>query len=190
MLDKLVGSRLRAKLIGWLFARPDERFFVRQLTGLLSEDSTNISRELARLAEMGILVCQEEGRQKYYQANDQCAVFDELRGLALKTAGMADIVREALSPLGKQVASAFLYGSQASGAATSTSDVDLLVVGDMDETALHSAVSRAEERLHRRVNYTLLSPRELQRRKSERGGFVARILKGPKIAILGAYDEL
>jgi len=88
MLAQLLGSRLRAKLLGWLFSHPDERYFVRQLTALLGEDSTNVSRELARLEKMGILVSTLEGRQKYYRANRQCAVFPELCGLAIKTAGI------------------------------------------------------------------------------------------------------
>ena len=69
MLDKLFGSRLRAKILCWLFLHPDERYFIRQLKGLLDEDSTNISREFARLERMGILTCQTEGPQKYYRVN-------------------------------------------------------------------------------------------------------------------------
>ena len=72
MLQQLLGSGLRAKLLGWLFGRPDERFFGRQVAGILNEDSTNVSRELARLATAGILNCRKEGRQKYYQANPDC----------------------------------------------------------------------------------------------------------------------
>lgn len=56
MLEQLLGSRLRARAIGWLFTHPDERFYVRQLTDLLGEDSTNLSRELARLETIGILL--------------------------------------------------------------------------------------------------------------------------------------
>lgn len=111
MLAYLLGSRLRAKVLGWLFSHPDERYFVRQLTGLLEEDSTNISRELARLEKMGVLVSTQEGRQKYYQANSECAVFPELRGLALKTAGLANVLREVLAPMASQIAVAFVYGS-------------------------------------------------------------------------------
>ena len=55
MLAELLGSKLRAKILGWLFSHPDERYFGRQLAELLKEDSTNTSRELARLAKMGIL---------------------------------------------------------------------------------------------------------------------------------------
>jgi DNA-binding transcriptional ArsR family regulator len=56
MLHDLFGSRLRAKALGWLLTHPDERYFVRQLTGILGEDSTNLSRELSRLARMGITI--------------------------------------------------------------------------------------------------------------------------------------
>ncbi|MCJ7655395.1 MAG: nucleotidyltransferase domain-containing protein, partial [Dehalococcoidia bacterium] len=160
MLTTLLGSRLRAKVLGWLFSHPDERYFVRQLTALLKEDSTNISRELARLEKMGILVSTQVGRQKHYQANKKCAVFEELRGLAVKTTGLANVLREALAPIASQIALAFVYGSMANGEATAASDIDLLVVGDVDELALHRVLSQAENRLARPVNYTLMSQRE------------------------------
>ncbi len=190
MLANLLGSKLRAKLLGWLFSHPDERYFVRQLTSLLGKDSTNISRELARLEKLGILVSTREGRQKYYQANRQCAVYEELRGLAVKTTGVADVLRQALAPLSNQVKLAFIYGSMAKGTATSTSDIDLLVVGDLDETALHVALMQAQEQLRRTVNYTLLSQSEFRSRRQEKKGFLARVLAGPKIVIVGSTDEI
>lgn len=91
MLEILLGSRLRAKVLGWLFRHPDERYFVRQLTLLVEEDSTNVSRELARLEKTGILITTTEGKQKYYQANRKSPVFEELHGLMVKTSGLADI---------------------------------------------------------------------------------------------------
>jgi predicted nucleotidyltransferase len=190
MLPQLVGSRLRAKVLGWFFTHPDERYFVRQLHGLIGEDSTNISRELARLETLGILRCQVEGRQKYYQANPESPVFQELRGLALKTTGLADVLRAALRPLADGIALAVVYGSQAAGRAKATSDVDLLVVGDLDEISLHRALSLAEKELARSVNYTYLTRREFKRRRKEKGGFLARIMAAPKLPILGDPDEI
>ena len=190
MLAELVGSKLRAKILGWLFSHPDERYFVRQLHGLIEEDSTNISRELARLEALGILRCRVEGRQKYYQANRGSPIFEELRGLALKTVGLADVLRTALTPMAKTIDLAFVYGSQASGHAKAGSDVDLLVVGELDEMALHKTVSRAEKQLGRSVNYTLLSRREFQQRGKEKDGFLARVMAGPKLRILGDADEI
>ena len=90
MLEILLGSRLRAKVLGWLFRHPDERYFVRQLTLLVKEDSTNVSRELARLEKTGILITTTEGKQKYYQANRKSPIFEELHGLMVKS-GMADV---------------------------------------------------------------------------------------------------
>jgi predicted nucleotidyltransferase len=190
MLETLLGSKLRAKVLGWLFSHPDERYFVRQLTNVLGGASTNVSRELARLEKTGILVSTTEGKQKYYQANRQSPLFDELQGLAVKTTGVVDVLRSALSPLAWQIAITFVYGSMANGEATSASDIDLLVVGNVDEMALHRAISQAENRMAKSVNYTLMGQREFDERRSEKVGFWARVLSGPKIMILGSTDEL
>lgn len=190
MLEMLSGSRLRAKVLGWLFSHPDERYFVRQLTALIKEDSTNVSRELARLEKTGLLISTQVGRQKHYQANRKCVVFEELHGLAVKTTGMADVLREALTPLSGKIDSAFVYGSMAGGEATAGSDIDLLVVGGVDEIALHKALSVAEGRLARPVNYILMSQPEFRKRSRDKGGFLARVLSGPKIMILGDFDGL
>jgi uncharacterized protein len=94
MLETLLGSKLRAKVLGWLFTHPDERYFVRQLTVLLNLDSANLSRELSRLGKMGLLVSTTSGIQKYYQANARCPIFNELRGIVVKTFGVADVALE------------------------------------------------------------------------------------------------
>ncbi len=190
MLDKLLGSKLRAKVLGWFFSHPDERYFGRQLHRLLGEDATNLSRELARLAATGVLLCKADGRQKYYQANPKCPIYDELRGIAVKTAGLADVLRAALAPMRANIAAAFIYGSQAAGTATAGSDVDLMLVGDVDEMSLHRAVSRAESQLSRAVNYRLMSRAEYRSKRKEKAGFLARVLAGPKIMILGTVDGL
>jgi DNA-binding transcriptional ArsR family regulator len=190
MLDKLLGSKLRAKVLGWFFLHPDERYFVRQLHGLIGEDATNLSRELARLEGMGILVSKMEGRQKYYQTDPNCPIRDELRSIAAKTVGLADVLRAALGPIQSDISVAFIYGSQATGKVTAGSDVDLFVVGDVDEMKLHKAVTRAERRLGRAVNYRLMSPAEYEQKSKEKTGFLARVMAGQKIPVLRTPDEL
>ncbi|MGP8080338.1 MAG: nucleotidyltransferase domain-containing protein [Dehalococcoidales bacterium] len=81
MLETLFGSKLRAKILGRLFTRSGERYFVRQLAATIGEDSTNVSRELARLEQAGLLVSITEGRQKYYQADPKSPLFKDIRGL-------------------------------------------------------------------------------------------------------------
>jgi len=190
MLSKLMGSGLRAKLLGWLFTHHDERYFVRQLATLLNEDSTNISRELARLEKMGMLVCQKEGRQKYYQANAGCAIFKELRGLALKTTGVADVLRDALAPLAKRIRVAFIYGSLARGEESAASDLDLLVVGNVKFGDVVSALGPVQETLGREVNPTVYPPSEFRSKLAGGHHFLTTVMNGSRVYIIGDKSEL
>lgn len=190
MLDKLFGSRLRARVIGWLFTHPDERFFVRQLTQLLGEDSTNLSRELARLEELGFLTCRLEGRQTYYQANAKSPLFEELKGLAVKTTGLADHLRKSLQSLKDQIQVAFIYGSFARGEATAESDVDLVLVGSLSSRDAAACLARTGAKLGREINYVVYDSKEFKKKARERQHFITNILKAPKIFILGSEDEL
>ena len=96
MMEKLFGSKLRAKILGWFFTHTDERFFVRQLQSLLTEDSTNLSRELARLESLKILISETEGRQKYFKVNKDCPFYEEMKGLVFKTIGVVGTIKKSL----------------------------------------------------------------------------------------------
>ena len=190
MLEALLGSKLRAKVLGWLFSHPDERYFVRQLTALLKEDSTNVSRELARLEKTGILVSTTEGRQKYYQANRQSPLFNELHGLILKTVGAADIIRKALEPRMADIKLAFIFGSVAKRAENRFSDIDLLVVGDITFGDVVDLISTAEETLSRELNPVVYTLTEFNKRLSENHYFIRGVLSGDKIFVIGDENEL
>lgn len=190
MLHSLFGSRLRAKALGWLLTHPDERYFVRQLTGILGEDSTNLSRELARLARMGILICQEEGRQKYYQVNQDSPVFEELRGLAVKTFAVADVLREALKPLTERIRVAFIYGSFAEGRENAQSDVDLAIIGSATLAQVSTVLRLAEEKLSREVNAIVYPVAEFRSKVEEGHHFVSSILNAKKVFLFGDRDDL
>ena len=190
MLDTLLGSRLRAKVLAWLLCHSDERYFVRQLESILGEDSTNLSRELAQLAELGILVSQTEGRQKYYQADRQCPIFPELQGLAIKTMGVADVVKSALTSLADRIQVAFLYGSFAQGEPRADSDVDVMIVGDVRFTEVVSALAEAQQKLGREVNPTVYPPAEFREKAAADHHFIKAVLRGPKILLIGDEDDL
>jgi predicted nucleotidyltransferase len=190
MLETLLGSRLRAKVLGWLFSHPDERYFVRQLTALVKEDSTNVSRELARLEKTGILVKNTEGKQKYYQANRQSPIFNELHGLILKTVGVADIIKKALEPRIADIKLAFIFGSVAKRAENRFSDIDLLVVGDITFGEVVDLISTAEGALNRELNPVVYTLAEFNKRLSENHYFIRDILSGDKIFVVGDENEL
>jgi len=179
----------RRKVLALLLTGPQVRWHLRDVARRTGLALGTVRRELKGLVQAGILTEARDGNRTYYQADTGCPVIPDLTALMRKTAGLADALRTALKPLAEWIDAAFIYGSEAGGKATTGSDVDLAVVGDVDEMALHRAVGLAEQQL-RTVNYTLLSRREFRRRRKERGGFLARILSGPKIAILGNPDEI
>ena len=189
MLEKLLGSRLRARVIGWLFTHADERYYVRQLADLLGEDSTNLSRELTRLEGLGVVVSQREGTQKHYHANSDLPIFDELRSIAVKTVGLVEVLSAALVPYGSKIALAFVYGSLAQGTHSAKSDVDLVIVGNLDAVDLHRAIVQAEDKLKRAVNYSLFSPEEFQRERDNADSFLSSVLSGPKLLVIGNGDD-
>ena len=189
MLETILGSKLRSKVLGWLFTHPDERYFVRQLAGLLKEDSTNVSRELNRLEKAGILVSVTEGKQKYYQANRKSPLFDELHGLMLKTVGVADVIKKALEPRLADIKLAFVFGSVAKRTENRFSDIDLLVVGDITFGEVVDLILAAEEALNRELNPVVYTLAEFNKRLSENHYFITDILSGDKIFIVGDENE-
>jgi len=189
MLDALL-TKTRQAILGLLLTRPDERFHLREVARRTAIPVGTIQGELASLQDAGILTRTVSGNRTYYQASTACPIYPELRGLLLKTVGMAEVLQHALTPVAADIRWAFVYGSMASGQAGPGSDIDLMVVGDVDDVVLHDALAEAEETLGRPVNCMLLTAEELGRRRSEKGGFLQRVLAGPRIVVAGSADGL
>ncbi len=177
-------------MIGWLFSHPDQRYYVRQLTALVDEDSTNVSRELARLEGAGILISTLEGKQKYYQANRQSPLYDELHGMAVKTAGVADVLRSALEPLRNRIQVAFVFGSVAAGDEGKQSDIDVMVVGEATFDEVSASMSGVEKATRRETNPVIFTPSEFRKRLKTSDHFVKTVFEGKKIFLIGDEGEL
>jgi predicted nucleotidyltransferase len=188
-IERLFGSRIRAKILGWLFTHPEESFFVRQMAVILKEDPTNVSREMARLEELGTLRSKRNGNLKHFQANRECPFFEELKGLVLKTSGVAGRIRASLERLAG-IEFAFIYGSYARGEKKADSDVDLLIIGDVGLNRLDSSLEKLEKVLGREINYVLYSREEFRARKKSKDGFLMDVLSGKKIMVVRTENGL
>jgi len=189
-LTNLLGSRVRAKVLGWLFTHTDERYFVRQLTALLNEDSTNLSRELSRLEKMGLLVSTTSGKQKYYQSNPQSPIFNEMHGLMIKTAGVADVLRYALAPASERINLAFIFGSVAGTTENKASDMDVMIIGDIKFGDVVSLLSPVQKSLSREINPVVYPLDEFITRVREEQYFIKNVLSDPKIFLIGDESVL
>lgn len=175
----------RSAVLSALFLRPDTALHVRELARLTGTSPGSLHRELRNLADMGLLLRQETGRQVYYRANPQCPIFDELAGLLRKTAGLVDVLREALAPLADKIEIAFVYGSMARGSEHTYSDVDVMLVGAVDFTEVVLALSGAQTTLRREINPTVLSRAEFEDQLRKTDSFVAQVWRGSKLWVIG-----
>ena len=176
----------RSAVLGALFLRPEVALHVRELARLTGVSPGSLHRDLRALAEMGLLIRQETGRQVYYRANQQCPVYPELTGLLRKTAGLVDVLRDALAPLADQIEQAFVYGSMARGDEHAQSDVDLMVIGKVEFTDTVLALTAAQTTLRREINPTVLSRAEFERKLQDADGFVAQVWCAAKLWVVGA----
>ena len=190
MLADALFSKTQQRVLGVLFGRPEQSFFANEIVRLSGVGVGAVHRELSALESAGLVSATRIGNQKHFQANREAPIFHELRGIVLKTVGLADVLREALAPLAPRIGVAFVYGSVAKGTDTARSDIDLLVVGDRIEYAdLFRIASDAERVLGRKVNPTVLTSRALQT-QSRDDGFHSRVLAQPKIFVIGSEHEL
>src|SRR5712692_458987 len=158
-------STTQQRVLAYLFGQPERSFFATELIRLAGGGSGAVQRELARLADSGLVTVKRIGTQKHYQADPKSPLFAELCSIAQKTVGLAEPLREALAPLAKRITAAFVYGSVAKRSDTAASDIDLMVVSDsLTYADLYAAVEQATVRLGRKVNPTVYSRRELARR--------------------------
>ena len=189
MIEKLFGSRLRTKLLECFLTHSEESFFVRQMEHLIQEDSTNISRELRRLEQMGIVQSEKRANLKYYKINSKCPFYKELKGLFTKTLGVPEVIKEVLKDI-EGIDTAFIYGSFARGEEDSGFEIDLFLVGDIDEDELVESLSDLQNRLGRNINYSMYGLEEFGKKRREGNAFINTVLKESKVVLLGNPDEL
>lgn len=188
MLEIILGSRTRTRVLSLLLLSPDPPLHVRELARRSDVNINAVRRELARLEQAGIVRSSSKGNLLLYEANPASPIFDDLRSLFLKTEGIVGALSKALSEM-EGIKKAFVFGSFASGEVTLQSDVDLIVVGSIDEDRLMHAARELEERFSREVNYILLSSEEYDRRRSDDDPFLSNVLSGRTIPLVGDAPE-
>ena len=162
---------------------------MREIGRLTGVPAGSLHREVTQLTEAGLLERSTAGNQVRYQANRTCPIYEELAGIFRKTSGLADVLREALVPLGNDVEGAFVFGSVAQGKERSTSDVDVMVIGPAAFERVVGALAPAGERLRREINPVVMTAREFRRKLKARDRFVSRIAREPKLMLTGDLHE-
>ena len=182
--------KVRQRVLSVLFGTPDRSFYANEVIALAQSGTGAVQRELADLSAAGLLTVTKQGNQKHYQANANAPVFAELRSLVLKSMGLADVLFKALMPLSGQIAQAFIYGSVARQQDTAHSDVDLMVISDtLAYGELFGALESTTLSLGRKVNPTLYTAADWDKRLQSDSAFVTRVWQQSKVWLIGSEEE-
>jgi predicted nucleotidyltransferase len=189
-LASLLFGTYRRDVLALLLLHPELSLHVREIARVTGKPPGTLIRELNQLAEAGLLVRTPVGNQVHFRADPDSPIYEELRGILKKTAGVADVLREALTPLEHRIRAAFVYGSVARGDERAASDLDLMVIGEMKLAELVKALVPARDWLRRDINPNLYPPAEFGAKVAAGEPFLKRVLADKKIFLIGGEDDL
>lgn len=190
ILGTTLFGKTRRAVLTLLYSHPDESFYLRQIARTTGAGMGALQRELKQLSEAGVIQRSEIGQQAFFKANEDCPVFNELRNLIIKTFGVADIVRLALSALADKIELAFIFGSIISGEFKQSSDLDVMVIGKIEFAEIVAALTPVQETLAREINPSVYPPEEFRSKLAGGHHFLKTVLSAPKIFLIGNENEL
>lgn len=189
-IASVLFGKVRRAILAILFSYSDQEFYLRQIVRVAGVGQGAIQRELANLQQSGLILRKTRGRQVFFQANKESPVYPELRGLIIKTVGVADVLRASLAELADSIKVAFIYGSLAKGSERSSSDVDVMIVGDVAFGDVVASLTSAQDDLNREINPSVFSPEDFRQRVARVDHFITSVLQEPKVFLIGGDSEL
>ena len=188
-ISKIFRSQTRKELFRLYFTNPDQKYYLRELERQLSIPVSMIRAELLRLEKDGIFSSSRQGNLTYYTLNRSYPLFEELKSIVFKTIGIQGELRNILSSI-KGIEAAFIYGSFARKQETAQSDIDILIIGTIEQSALLDRIRELEHKIRREINYSVLTPKEFRGKIKEKGSFLGQVMKNPVIFLAGDKNVL
>ena len=189
ILAEILSSNIRAEIFRNLFGVEKQSLHLREIERRTGFAVGTVQQEIKKLLRLDIITRIKNGNRSYYKANTNHPLYPEIRNLVLKTNGLADLLKQALSAELK-IKIAFVFGSFARKEEKTASDIDLMIIGDIGLRKLTGLLMDVSEKLGREINPYRLTESEFIKRKREKDHFLQEVLASPKIFITGTEDEL
>lgn len=190
MLESLyvTKSKVRRDILTLFFGNPSKKYYVRQIERLLGYSVGSIGRELKKFKKDDLFLTEKTGNLVYYKLNQDHPLYEELKSIVMKSSGIVRRVKEALLSF-INIDVAFIYGSFASGGAKSSSDIDVMIIGNVESSDVVSVLSELEIKFDREINFTLYTKKEFLEKK-DKIEFLKDVMEGNKIPLIGNIDEI
>jgi hypothetical protein len=193
MIEQLFGSKTRVKLLQLFYSNPNRSFYVREITRKIDEQINSVRRELANLLNTGIIVSDNTNNRLYYEVNQTYEYYDPLLAIFGKpaTTGQAIKARKATTPAAGPEQDKFkalgnleivLYTGQFTR--DESSGIDMLIVGDVNQNALHKFVTELEAQENKDLRYTVMPVTEFTYRRQINDRFITTVLDSKKQVLI------
>jgi predicted nucleotidyltransferase len=160
MLDTLITSKTRIKIILKFFLNSNSSSYLRSLAGEFNESTNSIRKELNKFEDAGLLISYNNGNKKMYQANTQHPLFSDIHNIILKQIGFDHIIKKIIKKLGG-IIYVYVIGDFAKG--IDNKIIDLLLVGEkINKSYLQRLIDKGEHLIKRKIRYLILSNTEFK----------------------------
>lgn len=180
---------VRAEAFRLLFGPDARELHLRELSRLSKLGIGPWQRELAKLEKQDLIHRRVDGNRRYFRANKDHPLYPELSSLVTKTSGLREILVEALKGIGG-IRVAFVFGSLAQGPGKASSDVDLMVIGDVGLRDIAPRLRPAIDSMAREINPVVMSAAGFASKVKEGDAFLKNVMAAEKLFIVGGADEL
>jgi len=177
------NSKVTKKVLGYFFLHDNQSLYINEMERRFGVDKRNLVKKLKEFTAQGILVSEKKGKEVYYAINKKYPLFQEYKKIILKTYGIENELKEALSQI-KGIEEAYIYGSYARNKMDAHSDIDVLIIGNADTLLLQKKVAELQGKLDREINLMNIESAELKKRRAGGDPFITEIMRGGKIKIL------
>ena len=185
MLD-LKGNK--GKILGILYSSPDRDYYMQELGRLIGKKPGVFQKALEALSKEGVLKSEYRANARYFRANEEYPLYAELKSIVKKTSGMIPEIKSVIITM-QGIKFAFLYGSYAKGKENSASDIDIFLVGVVDDSKLLKVIENLENRIKREINYRIIPQKELLSLLREKDPFILSIFSDKIIMLKGDEYE-
>lgn len=189
MLEDLIVSRVRVKLLELFLSNPGNIFHVRDIVRRVDEEINAVRRELLHMEKCGMVSKEPRANRLFYKFREDYPLYFDLLALIAKTKNLGGDILKNKNKIGK-IKYAFLSGKFIRNKPSNPNEVELLIVGNVVLPQIAQFVRTEESKRSREVNYTVMSEDEFSFRKARRDPFLLSILEKPRIMIIGDEEEM
>jgi predicted nucleotidyltransferase len=176
-------SRITISVLNYFFLNQEARHYINELAKILDLDPKNLYRKLAQLEKEGLLKSEFRGKERYFFLNSKYPLLDHYRQIFLKTYGLEGELEKALMKV-KGIKEAYIYGSYARNKMDSSSDIDVLIIGDHSIVESQRKINQLQKESGREINVLNLSEQEYKEKKKNKDQFLKNVFAGKIIKLI------